>query len=146
MDRATVRDAASRRASGNEAAVPVDSAMAMDAATSSKLLRLLGVGLNGRLVVVGVQLVRDAALRGKLKLAVIGPDASRNSLDKVVPLLRAKGVRMIEAPSAAELGAAVGRESTAAVGVIDAQLARGVRALVESAPVEGQAADSRRVR
>ena len=118
----------------------------MDSATSGKLLRLLGVGMNGRLVVVGVQMVRDAAQRGKLRLAVIAPDASRNSLDKVVPMLRAKHIRMIEGPSAAELGAAVGRESTAAVGVVDLQLARGVRALVESAPVEGRAADSSRVR
>ena len=118
----------------------------MDAGTSRKLLRLLGVGLNGRLVVVGVQMVRDAAQRGKLKLAVIGTDASRNSLDKVVPMLRAKRIRMIEVPSAADLGAAVGRESTAAVGVVDPQLARGVRALVESAPAEGEAADSVRAR
>ena len=118
----------------------------MNATTSRKLLRLLGIGLNGRLVVVGVQMVRDAVQRGKLRLAVVAPDASKHSLDKVVPMLRAKRVRIIEAPSAAELGAAVGRESTAAVGVIDAQLARGIRALVESAPVEGQAADSARVR
>ena len=118
----------------------------MDAGTSRKLLRLLGVGLNGRLVVVGVQMVRDAAQRGKLQLAVIGMDASQNSLDKVVPMLRAKRVRMIEVPSAADLGAAVGRESTAAVGVVDPQLARGVRALVESAPAEGEAADSVRAR
>jgi len=68
--------------------------------------------MNGRLVVVGVQLVRDAAQRGKLKLAVIAPDASHNSLDKVVPMLRAKHIRMIEGPSAAELGAAVGTASS----------------------------------
>jgi len=102
--------------------------------------------MNGRLVIVGVQQVRDAAKRGKLKLAVFAPDASRHSLDKVVPMLRAKRIRLIEGPPASELGAAVGRESTAAVGVIDAQLARGIRALVESAPNEGQAADSARVR
>jgi ribosomal protein L7Ae-like RNA K-turn-binding protein len=118
----------------------------MDTPTTRKLLRLLGVGLNGRLVIVGVQQVRDAAQRGKLKLAVVAPDASRNSLDKVVPMLRAKRIRFIEGPSASELGAAVGRESTAAVGVVDAQLARGIRALVESAPDEGQAADSSRAR
>jgi len=118
----------------------------MDAKTSAKLLRLLGMGMNGRLIVVGVQMVRDAAQRGKLELAVIGPDASSNSLDKVVPMLRAKRIRMIDAPSAAELGAAVGRESTAAVGVVDPELARGIRALVESARVDGQAADSLRAR
>ena len=118
----------------------------MDAPTSRKLLRLLGIGMNGRLVIVGVQQVRDAAQRGKLKLAVIAPDASRHSLDKVVPMLRAKNIRVIEGPPATELGAAFGRESTAAVGVVDPKLARGNRALVESAPPGGHAADSIRVR
>jgi len=118
----------------------------MDASTTSKLLRLVGVGMNGRLVIVGVQQVRDAALRGKLKLVVIAPDAAHNSLNKVVPMLRAKHIRMIEGPSASELGAAVGRESTAAVGVVDPQLAKGIRAIVESAPAEGHAADSGRAR
>lgn len=70
--------------------------------------------------------VRRAALKGKVKLAVVAPDAARNSLDKVLPLLAARHVRVIEAPSARELGAAVGRASTAAVGVLDAQLARGM--------------------
>jgi ribosomal protein L7Ae-like RNA K-turn-binding protein len=102
--------------------------------------------MGGRLVVVGVQLVRDAAQRGKLKLAVIAPDASHNSLDKVVPMLRAKHIRMIEGPSAKELGAAVGRESTAAVGVVDVQLARGIRAIVGPAPEKGHAAGSVRTR
>ena len=102
--------------------------------------------MGGRLVVVGVQLVRDAAQRGKLKLAVVAPDASHNSLDKVVPMLRAKRIRMIEGPSARELGAAVGRESTAVVGVVDPQLARGVRAIVEPAPEKGHAAGSVRTR
>ena len=118
----------------------------MDPAMSKRLLRLIGVGMGGRLVVVGVQLVRDAAQRGKLKLAVIAPDASHNSLDKVVPMLRAKRIRMIEGPSARELGAAVGRESTAVVGVVDPQLARGIRAIVEPAPEKGHAAGSVRAR
>ena len=102
--------------------------------------------MGGRLVVVGVQLVRDAAQRGKLKLAVVAPDASHNSLAKVVPMLRAKRIRMIEGPSASELGAAVGRESTTVVGVVDPQLARGVRAIVEPAPAKGHAAGSVRAR
>ena len=102
--------------------------------------------MGGRLVVVGVQLVRDAAQRGKLKLAIVAPDASHNSLDKVVPMLRAKRIRMIEGPSAKELGAAVGRESTAAIGVVDVQLARGIRAIVGPAPEQGHAAGSVRTR
>jgi ribosomal protein L7Ae-like RNA K-turn-binding protein len=106
----------------------------MDAATQRKLLGLVGLGVRGRLVVVGVEQVREAAQRGKLQMAVVAPDASRHSLDKVVPLLRAKNIRIIEGPSAAALGAAVGRETTAAIGVVDRDLARGLRKVADASP------------
>jgi ribosomal protein L7Ae-like RNA K-turn-binding protein len=102
----------------------------MDEAAEQRLLGLLGLGVRGRLAVVGVQQVRDAALRGKLIFAVVAPDASRNSLEKVVPLLKAKRIRYVEGPSAARLGAAVGRDTTAAVGILDRNLANGVREIV----------------
>ena len=105
----------------------------MDEVALRKMLRLVGLGVRGRLAVVGVEQVRDAAMHNKLKLAVVAPDASRHSLDKVVPLLQARRVRFYEGPSAAELGAAVGRQTTAAVGIVDAQLARGIRDIVEGA-------------
>lgn len=104
----------------------------MDAATQRRLLGLVGLGVRGRLAVVGVQQVRDAAMRGKLVYAIVAPDASSNSLDKIVPLLNARRVRFIEGPSAVELGEAVGRQATAVVGVVDRQLARGIRELVEA--------------
>ncbi len=78
---------------------------------------------------VGVEQVRAEAKKGTVKLAVIAHDASRHSREKVVPLLRAKGIDIIEVMSADELGAAFGREQTAAVGITDAGLARGVRAI-----------------
>ena len=106
----------------------------MQADVAQRVLGLLGLGVRGRRAVVGVELVRDAAKRGKLELAVIAPDASRHSLAKVTPLLQAKGVRIIEGPAATQLGAAVGRESTAAVGVVDRDLARGILAIVDGAP------------
>lgn len=104
----------------------------MDEFRQRKLLRLVGLGVRGRGAVVGVQQVRDAALRGKLSLAVVAPDASRHSLDKVVPLLAARRVQMIEAPSATALGGAVGRDATAVVGIVDPQLARGIRELEDA--------------
>jgi ribosomal protein L7Ae-like RNA K-turn-binding protein len=112
--------------------------MSMDAPLQRKLLGLLGLGARGRLVVVGVNQVRDAAMRGTLVLAVVAPDVSRHSLDKVVPLLRAKRVMMLEGPSGAQLGSAVGRNTTAVVGVVDRQLAKGIRALVETGPDRGR--------
>jgi ribosomal protein L7Ae-like RNA K-turn-binding protein len=104
----------------------------MDEASRRKLLRLVGLGVRGRLAVVGVNQVRDAVQRGKLHLAVVAPDASPNSLDKVVPLLRARHVNMIEGPGAAELGAAVGREATAVIGITDGELAQGIRDIVQA--------------
>src|SRR5918997_2915273 len=113
----------------------------MDDATRRKILGLVGLGVRGRLAVVGVQQVREAANKGKLRVALVAMDASKNSLDKVLPLLTARRVRVIDALGAAELGAAVGRETTAAVGVLDANLARGIRSIVEGS---GGGADAAR--
>jgi len=92
--------------------------------TVPKLMGLINLGLRGRLAVVGVQRVREAAVRGRLALAIVAPDASRHSLDKVVPLLDARRIRRMRGPGMAQLGAA-------AVGIVDHQLAKGIRALVE---------------
>jgi ribosomal protein L7Ae-like RNA K-turn-binding protein len=105
----------------------------VDSAAQTKLLRLLGLGVRGRGAVVGVERVREAASKGTLALAVVAPDVSRHSLDKVLPLLAAKGVTVIEGPGAAALGRAVGRETTAAVGVTDRNLARGIQELLAEA-------------
>lgn len=71
--------------------------------------------------------MREAARKNKVHLAVVAQDASSNSLEKIVPLLNARRVRFIEVPSAAELGAAVGRDQTAVVGIVDRELAAGAR-------------------
>ena len=118
----------------------------VDEVTKRRVLGLLGLGVRARNAVVGVERVRDAAQRGRLKLAVVAPDASRHSLDKVVPLLAAKRVRTYEGPSAAALGSVFGREAAAAVGITDAALARGVRALFEgttSSPAAAKTAKDR---
>src|ERR1051325_7278914 len=99
----------------------------MDEVTRGRVLRLLGLGVRARGAVVGVEQVRTAAQRGTLVLAVVAPDASRHSLDKVLPLLKAKRVVVVQGPSAEDLGRTVGRETTAAIGVIDRNLARGIQ-------------------
>jgi len=99
---------------------------------TEKILRLLGLGVRGRGVVVGVDRVREAAKSGKLALAVVAMDASKNSLDKLLPLLTARRINLIEVPSAAELGAAAGRDQTAAIGVVDPKLANGIVALTRT--------------
>ena len=98
----------------------------------ARLLRLVGLGIRGRGAVVGVEQVREGAKKDKVAVAIVAMDASRHSLDKIVPLLKARRVRFVEVFSAAELGGAVGRETTAVVGIVDRQLAKGIRELVES--------------
>jgi ribosomal protein L7Ae-like RNA K-turn-binding protein len=77
-----------------------------------------------------VQQVRDQARRGKLKLALVASDASQNSLDKVVSLLDARGVKIVDEFSAGELGEIAGRNSVAVIGVSDAGLADGIMSAV----------------
>ena len=102
----------------------------MSEAGKRKVVGLVGLGLRGRMAVVGVQQVRDAAKRGRLKVALVAADASKNSLDKITGLLRARSVPVIDAFSAQELGAVAGREAVAVVGVTDAGLAEGIKEVV----------------
>ena len=108
----------------------------MNDEAARRVLRLVGLGVRSRGAVVGVEQVREAAKKDKLALALVAADASKHSLDKVVPLLEARRVRIVRASSAAELGQAVGREQTAAVGIVDRQLAKGIREVIDSGPIE----------
>jgi ribosomal protein L7Ae-like RNA K-turn-binding protein len=104
----------------------------VDDAARGRLLRLVGLGIRSRGAVVGVERVREGIRKDKVAFAIVASDASQNSLDKIVPLLNARRVRFIEVPSATELGGVAGRESAAVVGIVDRQLAKGIRELVES--------------
>lgn len=54
-----------------------------------------------------------------------------HSREKVERLLAAKKVPTALVGSASRLGAVAGKETTAVIGVVDAQLAKGIRALFE---------------
>jgi ribosomal protein L7Ae-like RNA K-turn-binding protein len=110
----------------------------LDATGTRKLLGLIGLGVRGRGAIIGVQQVREAARRGKLQLAIAAPDASSNSLDKVLPLLRARGIAVFAGPSATELGSAAGRDTTAVIGIVDRGLAKGIRALSPTPMPDGR--------
>lgn len=96
-----------------------------------RLLGLIGLGIRSRRAVVGVQQVRAAVQRGRVVLAIVAPDVSRHSRDKILPLLKARGIVTVEGPDAARLGAAAGKDTTAVVGIVDENLARGIREVVE---------------
>ena len=103
----------------------------VDAVTERQLLGLAGLGLRARTAIVGVERVRDAARRGRLALAIVAPDAARNSLEKLLPILTAKSVQVVMGPAASSLGATAGRDSVAAIGILDPELARGIRRIVQ---------------
>jgi ribosomal protein L7Ae-like RNA K-turn-binding protein len=105
----------------------------MNAALRRRLLGLAGLGVRARNAVVGVEQVRAAAQGGSLQVALVAADASRHSRDKVVPLLAAKGIMMVDGFTASELGGVAGREATAVIGIVDAALAKGIRGALRSA-------------
>ena len=93
---------------------------------SSRVTRLLGLGVRGGNVVIGVAGVRAGLQRGKLACVVLAADAGPRTIEKVVRLAEARGVPLIRGPEAARLGADLGRPPVQAVGVADRALARGL--------------------
>jgi ribosomal protein L7Ae-like RNA K-turn-binding protein len=97
----------------------------------SGLLGLIGLGYRGRRVTVGVDGVRKELQAGKCWCVVVAEDASPRAVDKVVRLAAAKGVPLLPGPSAAAIGAQLGKPPVMAVGVRDRALASG---MVQLAP------------
>jgi len=98
----------------------------------SGLLGLIGLGYKGRRIVVGVEGVRKELQAGKCWCVVVADDASPRAVEKVVRLAAAKGVPLLPGPSAAAIGAQLGKPPVMAVGVRDRALAGG---MVQLAPV-----------
>ncbi len=92
----------------------------------SGLLGLIGLGYRGRRIVVGVDAVRKELQAGKCFCVVLAEDASPRAREKVVRLAGAKGVRLLPGPSAAAIGAQLGKPPVMAVGVRDRALASGM--------------------
>lgn len=103
----------------------------MDEAQQRKVLGLLGLGMRGRLALVGVDRVREAVKAGRVRVAVVATDASPNARQKVDGLLAGRGVPTHYVDSAEELGRIAGKRSAAIVGVVDTKLAAGILAIVK---------------
>ena len=98
----------------------------------SGLIGLIGLGYRGGRIIVGVDGVRKEVQAGKCWCVVVAEDASPRAVDKVVRLAAAKGVPLVPGPSAAAIGAQLGKPPVMAVGVRDRALASG---MVQLAPV-----------
>ena len=97
----------------------------------SGLLGLIGLGYRGRRIIVGVDGVRKELQAGKCWCVVLAEDASPRAVEKVVRLATAKRVPVLPGPSAAAIGAQLGKPPVMAVGVRDRALAGG---MVQLAP------------
>jgi ribosomal protein L7Ae-like RNA K-turn-binding protein len=95
---------------------------------SSRLTRLLGLGVRAGNVVIGVAGVRAGLQRGKVMCVVLAADAGQRTLEKVGRLAEGKKIPVLRGPAAAELGTGLGRPPVQAVGVTDPALARGLMA------------------
>ena len=93
---------------------------------STRITRLLGLGLRAGNVVVGVAGVRAGLQRGKLACVVLAQDAGPRTIEKVARLAAAKSIPVLRGPVATELGAGLGKPPVQAVGVADQALAKGL--------------------
>jgi ribosomal protein L7Ae-like RNA K-turn-binding protein len=93
---------------------------------SSKITRLLGLGLRAGNVVIGVAGVRAGLQRGELACVVVPEDVAQRTIDKVVRLAEAKQIPVLRGPKAGELGRGLGKPPVQAVGVSDPALAKGL--------------------
>ena len=115
----------------------------LNAVAERRVLGLVGLGIRARNAVVGVEQVRLAARKGRLAFALVAADASPHSLKKLLPLLKATGVRVVQGPGAAALGSVAGKETTAAIGITDHALANGIRKLLDEDAAPSGAAERR---
>lgn len=110
----------------------------MDETQAKRVLGLIGLGVRGRLAVVGVDRVRDAVKGGKVYVAVVAADASPNSRQKIDGLLAGRAVPTLYVETADMLGACVGRDATTVIGVVDRNLADGILAIATPAIADQQ--------
>jgi ribosomal protein L7Ae-like RNA K-turn-binding protein len=103
-----------------------------------RALSLLGLAARAGAVAAGTERVREAARAGRLRYVILAADAAGNARSKLLPLLAARGVPVVEAFDRADLGAAVGRSSLSAVGLTDASFAARVRGLLEPGHAGGR--------
>ena len=93
------------------------------------LLGLLGLATRAGALVAGTEAVRSEVRDGKVECVLLASDAAAGQRSKLIPLLEARGIRHYTGFSRAELGRAMGRAPTSAVGVKNAGFARRVQEL-----------------
>jgi ribosomal protein L7Ae-like RNA K-turn-binding protein len=105
-------------------------------------LRLLGLAARAGALLAGTERVRVAARAATLRFAIVAEDVSANSLDKLVPLLNARGIPYVRAFTREDLGAAVGKAPLSAIGITDETLSLRIRRELETSAEHGSQGDA----
>ena len=108
----------------------------MKRAGPDALLRLLGLAARAGAVLPGTERVREAVRSGNLQFVLVATDASDNSQDKLLPLLKTRQVAHAVVFTRDALGAAVGRAPLSALGITEKNLARRVRQMLSETEAE----------
>ncbi|HEX9729803.1 MAG TPA: ribosomal L7Ae/L30e/S12e/Gadd45 family protein [Gemmatimonadales bacterium] len=108
---------------------------------SDAALGLLGLGAKAGTILIGTGSVRAELQRNRVRAVVVACDLSDRTADKVVRLASAKGIPVVEGPTAAELGRRLGRGAVQAVGVTDRRLAEGLLTKLGRRTVGGLSGD-----
>ena len=110
----------------------------MTTETGRRALSILGLAARAGAVAAGTERVREAARAGRLRLVIVALDAAANARSKMLPLLAARGVPVVEAFDRADLGRAVGRSQLSAAGLTDKSFADRIRSLLEMGSSDGR--------
>lgn len=95
-----------------------------DGVARRRLLELLGLAARAGGVVAGTDAVRRAVRDDEVRRVVVAEDAAPGQVGKLTPLLEARRVPFHTLFTRDELGAAIGRDAIAAVGLTNQNLAR----------------------
>lgn len=96
------------------------------------VLGILGLAARAGALVSGTDAVRAEVRDGKVGCVLLASDTAPGQRSKLIPLLDARGVRHYTGFSRAELGRAIGRSPTSAIGIADPGFARRVHELAVS--------------
>jgi ribosomal protein L7Ae-like RNA K-turn-binding protein len=107
----------------------------------ARVLGMIGLARRAGRAVIGSDAVKEAARQGHLAAVVVATDAGPNARKRVVPLLVALGVPIVECGDRGSLGRSVGRAPVATVGIRDARLATRIMAGLD---IEGKNAQEDR--
>lgn len=95
---------------------------------SDRILSCVGLCRKAGKLIAGTELTVEAIRGGKIKLALLSSDASRNTEKRIGDCCSYRHVELIRLPYTSEaLGAAVGKASTASAGITDVGFAEMIK-------------------